>query len=107
MATLHGETSWPRSVIILGMAGFSLAGRHSMGILALLNLLGSYIIGRHHPLQLQQMDSCVWRETIHSLFSGDSAQQTVAPSSDFFEGKTVCDDAIWNQWSGYSSESAP
>ncbi|GBM87023.1 hypothetical protein AVEN_40605-1 [Araneus ventricosus] len=33
------------------------------------------------------MDSCVWRATIHSLFSGDSAQQTVAPSSDFFEDK--------------------
>ncbi|GBN86628.1 hypothetical protein AVEN_171816-1 [Araneus ventricosus] len=58
-----------------------------MGILAFLNLLDSYNIGRHHPLQLQQMDSCVWLATIHSLFSGDSAQQTVAPSSDFFEAR--------------------
>ncbi|GBM03972.1 hypothetical protein AVEN_99175-1 [Araneus ventricosus] len=58
-----------------------------MGILALSNHLNSYLIGRHHPFQLQQMYSCVWRATIHLLYSGDSAQQTVAPSSDSFEAR--------------------
>ncbi|GBO34302.1 hypothetical protein AVEN_81161-1 [Araneus ventricosus] len=78
-----------------------------MGILALSNHLDSYLIGRHHSFQLQLMDSCVWRASNHLLYSGDSAQQTVAPSSDSFEGKTVFNPALWNQRSGYSSESAP
>ncbi|GBO35771.1 hypothetical protein AVEN_112806-1 [Araneus ventricosus] len=77
-----------------------------MGILALSNHLDSYLIGRHHPFQLQQMDSRVWRATIHLLYSGDSAQQTVAPRWDSFEGKSVFHVALWNQRSGYSSESA-
>ncbi|GBN47829.1 hypothetical protein AVEN_200547-1 [Araneus ventricosus] len=59
MATLHRETNRPLSVIIQRLAGYLLAGRHTMGILALSIHLDSNLIGRHHPLQLQQMDSCV------------------------------------------------
>ncbi|GBL80844.1 hypothetical protein AVEN_26268-1 [Araneus ventricosus] len=85
----HGDTPWGNKLALVGHhlgSGWIFTGRATLhgdfGVSSktfFLNLLDSYIIGRHYPLQLQQMDSCVWRETIHSLFSGDSARQTVAP----------------------------
>ncbi|GBN95664.1 hypothetical protein AVEN_159840-1 [Araneus ventricosus] len=70
MAKLHGQLNWPWLDSFEGLAGLSLAGRHSTGIWIFWNLLDSDIIGRQHPLQLRQMDSitrtsCVWRETIN------------------------------------------
>ncbi|GBN06022.1 hypothetical protein AVEN_84368-1 [Araneus ventricosus] len=106
MATLHRETNRPLSVIIQRLAGYLLAGRHTKGILAL-----SIHLDSNHMEDITPFSSSrwilVWRATILSLYSGDSAQQLVAPSSDFFEGKLYFDVALWNQRSGYSSESAP